>query len=182
MTWHKLRFAIPLVLFVAIAVFFAVGLRLNPREVPSPLIGKPVPKFDLPAVKGRSMGLSAADLTGEVSIVNVFASWCAPCRQEHPLFNALRAEGVVPIHGINYKDRPEDASAWLDALGDPYTRTGADINGQVGIDWGVYGVPETFVIDREGRIAFKHVGPLTPEVMSTKVRPLLKRLTQENPR
>lgn len=182
MTWHKLRFAIPLVLFLAIAAFFAVGLRLNPREVPSPLIGKPVPPFDLPAVKGRSMGLSAADLTGQVSIVNVFASWCAPCRQEHPLLNALRAEGVVAIHGINYKDRPEDASAWLDALGDPYTRTGADINGQVGIDWGVYGVPETFVIDRAGRIAFKHVGPLTPEVMSAKVRPLLTRLIQDNQR
>lgn len=182
MTWRGARFAIPLVVFVVIAGFFAVGLRLNPREVPSPLIGKPVPQFDLPAVKGRSMGLSAADLKGEVSIVNVFASWCAPCRQEHPLLVALRAEGVVPIHGINYKDRPVDAAAWLDALGDPYTRTGADIEGKVGIDWGVYGVPETFVIDREGRIAFKHVGALTPEVMSAKLRPLLAKLSKQKGR
>lgn len=174
--WRKGRFAIPLVLFVAIAVFFALGLRLNPREVPSPLIGKPVPQFNLPPVKGRSMGLSSRDLKGEVSVVNIFASWCLPCREEHPLLLALKAEGAVPIHGINYKDKPDDAARWLDALRDPYTRTGADTEGGVGIDWGVYGVPETFVIDRHGRIAYKHIGAITPEVMNKKLKPLLAKL------
>lgn len=174
--WRKARFAIPLVIFAAIAVFFAIGLGLNPREVPSPLIGKPVPQFELPPVKGRSLGLSAHDLKGEVSIVNIFASWCLPCREEHPFLLQLKAEGIAPIHGINYKDRPEDASRWLDALRDPYTRTGADIDGRVGIDWGVYGVPETFVVDREGRIAYKHIGPVTPKLLDETLRPLIARL------
>lgn len=176
MTWRKARFAIPFMVFIVISGFFAIGLGLNPREVPSPLIGKPVPEFDLPPVKGRAAGLSSGQLKGEVSIVNVFASWCAPCRLEHPLLLRLAAERAVPIHGINYKDRPEDAAAWLETLGDPYSRTGADLDGHVSIDWGVYGVPETFVIDREGRVAFKHVGPITPEVMSRKLRPLLNQL------
>ena len=170
---------LPLFMFTAIAVFFAIGLGLNPREVPSPLIGKSVPQFELPPVKGRSLSLSTQDLKGQVSIVNIFASWCLPCRQEHPLLLGLKAEGIVPIHGINYKDKPDDAARWLDALRDPYTRTGADVDGQVGIDWGVYGVPETFVIDRHGRIAYKHVGALTPEVVSRKLRPLLEKLKAE---
>lgn len=174
--WRKGQFVLPLVIFTAIAIFFAIGLGLNPREVPSPLIGKPVPPFELPPVKGRSLGLSTPDLRGQVSIVNVFASWCLPCRQEHPLLLALKAEGVAPIHGINYKDKPDDAARWLDALRDPYTRTGADIDGRVGIDWGVYGVPETFVIDRHGRIAYKHVGALTPELVTGKLKPLLEKL------
>ena len=178
--WRKGRFAIPLVLFTAIAIFFALGLRLNPSEVPSPLIGKSVPQFELPPVKGRSLGLSSSDLKGEVSIVNIFASWCMPCREEHPLLLALKAEGIVPIHGINYKDKPDDAARWLDALRDPYARTGADIEGGVGIDWGVYGVPETFVIDRHGRIAYKHIGAITPEVMNKKLKPLLAKLKADN--
>lgn len=111
-----------------------------------------------------------------MSLVNVFASWCTACRLEHPVFLRLKAEGVVPVHGINYKDRPEDAAEWLDTLGDPYTRTGADRDGRVAIDWGVYGVPETFVIDRQGRIAFKKVGPVTPEVYREKIAPLLTEL------
>src|SRR3546814_7236428 len=114
------------------------------------LIGKPVPEFALPPVQGRTLGLSSDDLQGEVSLINVFASWCTACREEHPLFMRLRASGVVPIHGLNYRDRPEDAAGWLDELGDPYTRTGADRNGRVGIDWGVYGVPETFVVGPDG--------------------------------
>lgn len=174
--WRKARFAIPLVVFAAIAVVFAVGLGLNPREVPSPLIGKPVPQFELPPVKGRLLGLSTQDLAGEVSVVNIFASWCLPCREEHPSLLALKAEGIVPIHGINYKDKPDEAARWLDTLRDPYTRTGADIEGRVGIDWGVYGVPETFVIDRHGRIAYKHVGAITPDVMNKKLKPLLAKL------
>lgn len=164
---------IPLLLFAGVVVVLAIGLTLNPREVPSPLIGKPVPEFALPPVKGRTLGLASSDLKGEVSIVNVFASWCAACRDEHPILMNLRSEGLVPIHGLNYKDRPEDAARWLDTLGDPYARTGADLDGRVGIDWGVYGVPETFVVDRDGRIAYKHIGPVTPEVLEQKLRPLI---------
>lgn len=164
---------IPLLLFAGVVAVLAIGLTLNPREVPSPLIGKPVPEFALPPVRGRSLGLSGADLKGEVSLVNVFASWCVACRDEHPILMNLRREGFVPIHGLNYKDRPEDAARWLDTLGDPYTRTGADLDGRVGIDWGVYGVPETFVVDRDGRIAYKFIGPVTPEVLEKKLRPLI---------
>ena len=111
-------------------------------------------------MKGRTLGLSSDNLREEVSLVNVFASWCAECRLEHPLIMQLKSEGIVTIHGLNYKDRPDDAARWLDKQGDPYTRTGADINGRVGIDWGVYGVPETFVITKDGRIAYKQIGPL----------------------
>ena len=174
--WRALYFLLPLAMFAIIAGFLGVGLTLNPREVPSPLIGRAVPEFDLPPVQGRSLGLSSRDLKGQVQIVNVFASWCAPCRQEHPLLLELQRAGLAPIHGLNYKDAPDEASRWLDRLGDPYKRTGADLQGKASIDWGVYGVPETFIIDREGRVAFKHVGPLTPEIVTQKIRPLITRL------
>lgn len=175
---RRLSALAPLAVVLAIGVFLAIGLTLNPRELPSPLIGKPVPEFSLPPVKGRTLGLSSADLKGEVSLVNVFASWCVACRVEHPLLMALEQQGVVPIHGLNYKDRPQDAEKWLGELGDPYTRTGADVNGRVAIDWGVYGVPETFVIDRQGRIAYKQIGPVTPEVLEKTILPLIKKLRQ----
>jgi len=170
---------IPLAVFGVIAVFFGIGLTMNPREIPSPLIGKPVPEFTLPAVKGRTLGLSTADLRGEVALVNVFASWCVACREEHPVLLDLGRRGVVPIHGLNYKDKPEDAQAWLDALGDPYTRTGADVSGRVGIDWGVYGVPETFIVDRKGRIAHKHIGPITAKALEDTILPIVRRLQAE---
>lgn len=175
---HGSRIAtfMPLLLFLGLVVLLGIGLTLNPREIPSPKIGKPVPAFDLPAVKGRQLGLSTAALQNEVSLVNVFASWCTACREEHPLIMSLMTSGTVPIHGLNYKDKPDDAAKWLDELGDPYTRTGADINGRVGIDWGVYGVPETFVIDRHGRIAYKHIGALTPRVLQEKILPLVAEL------
>lgn len=175
---RRLSALAPLAVVLAIGVFLAIGLTLNPRELPSPLIGKPVPEFSLPPVKGRTLGLSSADLKGEVSLVNVFASWCVACRVEHPLLMALEQQGVVPIHGLNYKDRPQDAEKWLGELGDPYTRTGADVNGRVAIDWGVYGVPETFVIDRQGRIAYKQIGPVTPEVLEKTILPLIRKLRQ----
>lgn len=167
---------IPLVLFAGIAVFLAVGLTRDPREIPSVLIGKPAPEFSLPPVRGRSLGLATADLKGGVSLVNVFASWCVACREEHPVFMQIQRDGVLPIHGLNYKDQPEDAARWLDEMGDPYTRTGADLNGRVAIDWGVYGVPETFIIDREGRIAYKHIGAVTPAVWNQKMLPLIREL------
>lgn len=177
-TGARLTALIPLAVFLVTGIFLAIGLTLNPREVPSPLINKPVPEFVLPPVQGRTLGLSSADLNGEVSLVNVFASWCVACRAEHPLLMELKQKGTVPIHGLNYKDKPDDAEKWLAELGDPYTRTGADINGRVGIDWGVYGVPETFVIDRQGRIAYKQIGPVTPQVLEKTILPLISKLQQ----
>lgn len=169
----------PLALFLGMAVLFGIGLTLNPREVPSPLIEKAVPQFRLEAVKGRSLGLASSDLQGEVSLVNVFASWCTACRDEHPLWMQLSAAGSVPLHGLNYKDRPDDAARWLDELGDPYTRTGADLNGRVGIDWGVYGVPETFIIDKRGVIRHKVIGAVTRKSLEEKVMPLVRKLQAE---
>jgi cytochrome c biogenesis protein CcmG, thiol:disulfide interchange protein DsbE len=172
----RAAYVIPVVLFVGLALALGWGLTRDPRELPSALIGEPVPEFNLPPVQGRTLGLSSADLKGEVSLVNVFASWCTACRYEHPVFMALKEQGAVPIHGINYRDRPQDAASWLDELGDPYMRTGADIDGRVSIEWGVYGVPETYVIDREGRVAFKQVGPVTPEIYRDKIGPLIEEL------
>ena len=178
--WRPWRgYIVALVVFAAIGILLAFGLGLDPKRIPSPLIGKPVPQFELPPVTGRVLGLSSKDLQGEVSLVNVFASWCVACREEHPILMELGRKGVLPIHGLNYKDRPDDAKAWLDELGDPYTRTGADISGRVAIDWGVYGVPETFVIDRKGRIAYKQIGPITPEVLRDKLMPLIRKLQGE---
>ena len=176
-TWpRKVLYTLMFLAFFAFVALLGTGLTMDPRVVPSPLIGKPVPQFSLPPVKGRILGLAGADLKGEVSLVNVFASWCVACRAEHPLLMEFRKSGIVPIHGLNYKDRLDDAAAWLNKLGDPYTRTGADISGRVGIDWGVYGVPETFVIDRDGRIAYKQIGPLTPEALRDTIIPLINKL------
>jgi cytochrome c biogenesis protein CcmG/thiol:disulfide interchange protein DsbE len=169
----------PLVVFAVVAVFLGIGLTRNPREVPSPLIDKPVPQFRLAPVKGRSLGLATENLGGEVSVVNVFASWCTACRDEHPLWMTLAREGVLPIHGLNYKDKPDDAARWLDALGDPYARTGADLDGRVGIDWGVYGVPETFVIDRQGRIRRKIIGAINRRIVDEELIPLVRQLRAE---
>lgn len=174
--WSRLLLFTPAVLFLGLVAAFVLGLGRDPKLIPSPLIGKPVPDFALPPVKGRSLGLAAGDLRGEVSLVNVFASWCVACRDEHPVLMRLKADGTVPIHGLDYKDKPDDAARWLDTMGDPYTRTGADIDGRVAIDWGVYGVPETFVVDTHGRIAFKQVGPITPDILDGTILPLIARL------
>jgi cytochrome c biogenesis protein CcmG/thiol:disulfide interchange protein DsbE len=172
-------FLVPAAAFVGLALIFGVGLRDDPRLLPSPLIGKPVPRFALPPVKGQTLGLSTANLEGHVSLVNVFASWCVACREEHPVLMGMKAQGTVPIYGIDYKDKPDDAARWLDTMGNPYARTGADLDGRVAIDWGVYGVPETYVIDRQGRIAFKQIGPITPEVLTQTIEPLVARLRGE---
>ena len=169
----------PLAIFVVLAVFLGIGLTLNPRELPSPLLERPVPQFELAPVKGRTLGLASGDLRGEVSIVNVFASWCKACRDEHPLWMKLSAQRVVAVHGLNYKDQPDDAARWLGELGDPYLRTGADIDGRVGIDWGVYGVPETFVVDKRGVIRHKIIGAITPEIVEERLLPLVRRLQAE---
>lgn len=173
---RRLLFTLPAFAFGGIAAALIAGLGRDPRVVPSALVGRPVPSFALPPVPGRTLGLSSENLVGEVSLVNVFASWCTACRAEHPLFMRLKAEGAVPIHGLNYKDRPDDAARWLDTLGDPYARTGADQDGRVAIDWGVYGVPETFVVARDGRIAHKHIGALTPKDLEETILPMVRRL------
>ncbi len=175
------RHIVPVVIAGLIGVALAIGLTLNPREIPSALIGSAIPEFDLPPVQGRDLGLSSADLKGRVSVVNVWASWCTECRKEHPLLMAIEERSGVRLHGINYKDRPEDAENWLNALGDPYTRIGADIDGRVSIDWGVYGVPETFVIDKRGRIAYKLIGALTEANLTETILPLIAKLTADGP-
>jgi cytochrome c biogenesis protein CcmG/thiol:disulfide interchange protein DsbE len=176
---YKFWMLIPASMFLVIVVLLGIGLTMDPSLVPSPLIGKSVPEFSLAPVQGRSLGLASSDLKQEVSLVNVFASWCVACRQEHPLLMNLSSRNIVPIHGLNYKDQPQDAAEWLDLLGDPYTRTGADINGRVGIDWGVYGVPETFVIDQLGRIAYKHIGPITKKDWEETLQPLIEKLNND---
>ncbi len=173
---RSLAILLPVSIFMGIAVLLGIGLTMDPGEVPSPLIDKPVPVFSLMPVQGRQLGLASDNLKGEVALVNVFASWCVACRQEHPLLMDISRQQIVPIHGLNYKDESNDAAGWLDALGDPYTRTGSDLDGRVGIDWGVYGVPETFVIDKNGNIAYKHIGPISEQDWETKIRPLVEKL------
>ena len=176
---RRLLLALPAAAFAGLAGMFVWGLSRDPSTLPSTLIGRAVPEFNLPPVLGRALGLSNGDLRGEVSLVNFFASWCVPCRVEHPLFLDLHKKGAVPVHGINYKDRPEDAARWLNQRGDPYTRTGADLDGRVGIDWGVYGIPETFVVDAEGRIAYKHIGVLTDQALAGTILPLVDKLRRQ---
>ena len=176
--WRPLFFA-PLLAFFGLAAVFLIGLGRDPSEIPSTLIGKAVPQFDLPPVQGRTSGLSSRDLVGEISLVNVFASWCVACKAEHPVLVDLAAQHLLPIYGIDYKDEPADAANWLDTNGDPYSRTGADRNGRVGIDWGIYGVPESFLIGADGRVKLRHVGPLTKDDIANEILPLVARLRTE---
>lgn len=172
----SLKFLIPLALFLVLAGFLAVGLNLNPREVPSPLIGKPAPAFELTKLDAPDQKLKRDDLLGKVWVLNVWASWCAPCREEHPLVMDLARRKIAPVYGLNYKDTRPAGMGFLTQLGNPYEASLFDADGRVGIDYGVYGVPETFVVDRQGTIRFKHIGPLTPEVLEKKLVPLLKEL------
>ena len=174
-----LRFLIPLALFAGVLLFLGVGLGLNPREVPSPLIGKPAPAFALPRLDDEGKTLSREDMLGKVWMLNVWASWCAPCREEHPLVIDIARRQLVPVYGLNYKDTRNAAKGWLAGLGNPYQATLFDADGRVGIDFGVYGVPETFIIDRKGIVRLKHVGPLTPQVVRERIEPLLKELHAE---
>jgi cytochrome c biogenesis protein CcmG/thiol:disulfide interchange protein DsbE len=168
----------PVLLFAVVGILLAIGLTRDPETLPSVLVGKPAPAFSLPPIPGRDeQGFASGDLGGRPMLVNVFASWCLPCRAEHPLLSRLAETGVV-IQGINYKDRPEDVRAWLAELGDPFEKVGSDQSGRVGIDWGVYGVPETFVLDREGRIVHRHVGPLQPQDLD-RLRALLAELARK---
>lgn len=171
-----LKFLIPLALFLVLAGFLAVGLNLNPREVPSPLIGKPAPAFELTRLDAPELRLKRDDLLGKVWVLNVWASWCAPCREEHPLVVELARRKLAPVYGLNYKDTRPAGMTFLAQLGNPYEASLFDADGRVGIDYGVYGVPETFVVDKQGTIRYKQIGPLTPEVIEKKIVPLLKEL------
>ncbi len=175
---RRLLFALPATAFAGLTGLFAMSLGRDASRVPSALIGRPAPEFSLPPVQGRTLGLSKADLLATVSLVNVFASWCVECRAEHPLLMQLAHERTVPIHGLNYKDVPGDAAGWLNTMGDPYSRTGADLDGRVGIDWGVYGVPETFVVGADGVIAYKHIGAVSEAALADTILPLVVRLRQ----
>ena len=155
------RHLVPFILFVVVVVSLGFGLTLKPKEIPSALINLPVPDFQLPPLEGKTNGLASDNLrTGSVQVVNVFASWCLPCRDEHPFLMQLAKSGKATVNGINYKDKPEKVAKWLAEMGDPFARIGADLEGRVSIDWGVYGVPETFIVDGAGRIRMKYLGPL----------------------
>ena len=173
---RALKFGIPLALFLGLAAFFFVGLYRDPRVVPSPFIGKPAPQFRLEQLHDPQRVFTPADMKGKVWMLNVWASWCASCRIEHPLLVDMARNKVVAIVGLNYKDKRDDAKAWLGKFCDPYVLSAWDIDGRVGIDYGVYGAPETFLIDKEGVIRYKQIGPITPEALEKSILPLIRKL------
>ncbi len=166
------RFLLPLAVFILLVGFLAVGLKLNPREVPSPLVGRAAPSFDLPLLHQPDKRFAPADMRGKVWLLNVWASWCVSCRDEHPILMALAKRGVMPILGLNYKDKGDEATAWLKQFGNPYELSVVDADGRIGIDYGVYGVPETYLIDPEGVIRYKQIGPVTAAILEQKILPL----------
>ena len=172
------RFLLPLLGFVVLLAFLAVGLTLNPKEVPSPLIGKPAPAFRVAQLQTESSNISPEDMRGKVWLLNVWSSWCVSCREEHPVLVEFAQQNLVPIIGLNYKDKREDGLAWLAERGNPYLVSAYDREGNIGIDWGVYGVPETFVMDKQGIIRYKHTGPVTPDALKNKLIPLIKELNR----
>jgi cytochrome c biogenesis protein CcmG/thiol:disulfide interchange protein DsbE len=173
-----LRFWLLIGGFLVLVGLLAVGLRLDPHEVPSPLIGKPAPAFELPLLQQPDKRFSQKDMLGTVWVMNVWASWCPPCLVEHPVVSELARSGIAPVVGLNYKDAREDALPWLKRNGDPFKVTVFDAAGRIAIDYGVYGVPETYVIDRQGIIRYKHIGPLTPQITQKKLRPLIEELSK----
>lgn len=166
----------PFVVFVVLAVFLYIGLGLNPHEVPSPLINKPAPAFTLPQLHDTSKRFSSQDMKGQVWLLNVWASWCVSCREEHPVLMSLARQNIVPIYGLDYKDKNADGEAWLRNGGDPYTLVATDADGRVGIDYGVYGVPETYIIDKQGVIRYKQIGAVTHQSLQEKILPLIAEL------
>jgi cytochrome c biogenesis protein CcmG, thiol:disulfide interchange protein DsbE len=171
-----LKFGIPLLVFVLLAAFLAVGLSRDPREVPSPFIGKPAPAFKLEQLHDAKLAFAPEDMKGKVWLLNVWASWCVSCRVEHPLLVEMSRRNVVPIVGLNYKDKRDEGKEWLAKFGNPYALSAFDVDGAVGIDYGVYGVPETFVIDKQGVIRYKQIGPITPEALDKTILPLIRKL------
>lgn len=175
-----LKYLLPLILFIVMAVFLAIGLSLNPSEIPSPLLDKPAPAFAAPKLQAPSEKLANTDLIGQVWLLNVWASWCVSCRAEHPVLNGFAKQQAVTIIGLNYKDDPIAAKSWLQDLGNPYQVSIMDQDGRIGIDWGVYGVPETFVVDKKGIVRYKHTGPITVEAIQNTFLPLLTQLQAES--
>ncbi len=173
---RTLRFVLPAAVFAVIAWFLLAGLDRNPRDIPSPLIGKPAPDFSLPVTHDLARTWSPHSLRGKVWLLNVWGSWCSACQVEHPVLNDLARTGEIPIIGLAWKDMPENSIAWLQRLGNPYSVVVSDVKGRVGIDYGVYGAPETFLIDGAGIIRYKHVGPVTPELLQHKLLPLAREL------
>ena len=171
-----LKFLIPMGIFLVLVLFLGAGLKLDPKEVPSPLIGKPAPAFALARLDDPAQTIRRDDLLGQVWMLNVWASWCVACREEHPLLVEFAKSKMLPIYGLNYKDKRVAGQKWLADFGNPYTASLSDLDGRVGIDFGVYGVPETFIIDRQGVVRFKQIGPVTPEVIRTKIEPLVRQL------
>jgi cytochrome c biogenesis protein CcmG/thiol:disulfide interchange protein DsbE len=172
----KLRYLLPLVVFVVLVGFLIRGLFLDPSEVPSPLIGKPAPAFELEQLHNPQARIASRELLGKVWLLNVWASWCVSCRAEHPLLMEMARSNVAPIYGLDYKDEREDAIATLRQLGNPYTVSAHDYDGRVGMDYGVYGVPETYVIDKQGVIRYKQIGPITRKVLDERIAPLIREL------
>ncbi|NOY63210.1 MAG: DsbE family thiol:disulfide interchange protein [Gammaproteobacteria bacterium] len=175
-----IRFIAPLAVFIGIAVFLLIGLDLNPRNVPSPLIDKAAPAFQLSQLHQPEKTFSRSDMAGKVWLLNVWASWCVSCRAEHPLLIALAKQNIVPIYGLNYKDKRTDAIRWLRQLGNPYVLSAQDVEGKVGFDYGVYGVPETYLIDQNGTIRYKQIGPVTRKALDETIIPLIKKLKLES--
>jgi cytochrome c biogenesis protein CcmG/thiol:disulfide interchange protein DsbE len=173
------RFLLPLSIFVVVVVFLGVGLTLNPREIPSPLVGKAAPEFSQSQLYDQEKIFSPADLKGKVWLLNFWASWCGGCKTEHPVLMDLAKSGQVLIYGMDYKDQREEALTWLQRWGNPYSVVGMDEAGRVGINYGVYGVPETYVIDKQGVIRYKQIGPLYPDTVEKKILPLVKQLESE---
>ena len=173
------RVVITLAVFAGLVALLAVGLKLNPREVPSPLIGKAAPDFKLPQLYEPQKTFAKSDMAGRVWLLNVWASWCVACREEHPVLLELAKTRTIPIYGLNYKDERKDGIPWLKQMGDPYVLSIHDLEGRLGIDYGVYGVPETFLIDKRGVIRYKRIGPVTPEAVKEKILPLAAQLERE---
>jgi len=173
-----MRFALPLGVFAALVLLLGVGLSLDPREVPSPLIGKSAPAFQLPLLHQPEQSFSPRDMQGKVWVLNVWASWCAACREEHPVLTDFARSEMAPLYGLNYKDQRNDAITWLRRYGDPYAASIVDADGRVGIDYGVYGVPETYVIDKQGVIRYKRIGVVTPTILKDKIVPLIAELNK----
>jgi len=174
-----LRGLIPLAVFLLLIALLWAGLQLDPRKIPSPLIDKPAPEFSLPRLDNPELSFNSKDLLGQVWLLNIWASWCVACRSEHPVLNAWSQQDDIFLVGMDYKDRREDGHNWLETLGNPYRLSVMDEKGRTGMDWGVYGVPETFVIDKKGIIRYKHIGPVSWDDLKTTLRPLINQLRQE---
>jgi len=171
------KFLLPIGIFALLGILLAYGLRLDPRRIPSPLVDKPLPAFSLPTLTNPNKSLANTNFHGQVAMINVWASWCVACKQEHPVLLRIASEKRAPLIGLNYKDKRNDALAVLKSEGNPYSENLVDADGRVGLDWGVYGVPETFIVDKQGVIRYKQIGPITDEIWRDTLRPIVDRLS-----